>query len=231
MPSILHIDTATGFASVAIGNAQQIITFRQSSDQMNHARFIHEAIKAVVEESCITLNDIDAVSVSNGPGSYTGLRVGLSTAKGLCYALDKPLILISTLEIMANAMIVEFKPRPEQNLLPFLYCPMIDARRMEVFTALYSQNLNELIPATPWVLDENGFSQYLESNYVVFSGSGTSKLESIIDNKNAIFYTLTNTITAQNTLAHHYFLLKRFADKAYSEPYYCKEFYDTRKNT
>ena len=229
MPLILLIDTAQQTATIAIGNADGIIAAVQSDNQMNHAAFIHKAIKNVLQTAGITIHNIDAVAVSNGPGSYTGLRVGLSTAKGLCYTLHKPLILINTLEIMAAAMIVEFEPRAEDDMLPFLYCPLIDARRLEVFTAIYDKNLQETMPPQPVLLTNESFGEQLLTHKILFSGSGAEKFENIITAKNAFFNTLTNTIYAQNNIAQNYYGLQRFADVAYSEPYYLKQFYDTRK--
>jgi len=127
----------------------------------------------------LQLKDIDAIAVTNGPGSYTGLRVGLSSAKGLCFALNKPLILLNTLEVMALASIEQ----PENSTL---FCPMIDARRMEVFTALYDRNLSVVIAPCAMVLDNQSFIDKLANNKIVFSGSGSSKLQELNLGDNAI---------------------------------------------
>lgn len=135
MPLILHIDTATNYASICISKDDVVLGFEENAEQKNHASFLQPAIKAMFAKCNFNLSDIDAVAVTNGPGSYTGLRVGLASAKGLCFALNKALILLNTLQVMAAASI---ESKKEEDI-DILFCPMIDARRMEVFTALYAK--------------------------------------------------------------------------------------------
>ena len=223
MAYILSIDTATEIASIVLGNEHQILSFRENREQKTHASFVQPAINEILKETGMTLNDIDAVSVSNGPGSYTGLRVGLSSAKGIAYALNKPLILLNTLEIMAQSAILELK---DEGLL---YCPMIDARRMEVFTAIYNISLNNLFVPSAVILSEDSFKDILESNKVVFFGSGAEKSKSVINNTNASFFNIEKNTEAINLLAHKHFILKDLADLAYAEPFYLKSFYTHSK--
>lgn len=223
MAYILSIDTATEIASIVLGNEHQILSFRENREQKTHASFVQPAINEILKETGMSLNDIDAVSVSNGPGSYTGLRVGLSSAKGIAYALNKPLILLNTLEIMAQSAILELK---DEGLL---YCPMIDARRMEVFTAIYNISLNNLFVPSAVILSEDSFKDILESNKVVFFGSGAEKSISVINNSNASFFNIEKNTEAINLLAHKHFILKDLADLAYAEPFYLKSFYTHSK--
>jgi tRNA threonylcarbamoyladenosine biosynthesis protein TsaB len=225
MAIILNIDTATEYASVCLSADGTCLALETNESQKDHASFIQPAIRKIIHETGKSLKEIDAIAVSNGPGSYTGLRVGLSTAKGLCYALDRPLILINTLEIIATAAI---EPRKGEvtgtDALP-LFCPMIDARRMEVFTAVYDQALALRLAPEALILDANSFGSLLEQQTVIFSGSGSSKFENICAHHNAIFLKLQHDARHMQTIAEKLYLLKSFADAAYSEPYYLKEFF------
>jgi len=219
MALILNIDTATSKAAVGFADENNIIAAETSEDQKNHAAFVQSAINEIVKAHQLRLQDIDAVAVVNGPGSYTGLRVGLASAKGLCYALGKPLILLNTLEVMALASINQY---PDKDTL---HCPMIDARRMEVFTAVYNSELTALLNPQPMILTINSFNNFLQYEKVVFSGSGHRKFESIIQNSNAVFSQVDYTIEQANSLAQRAFNTKKFADLAYSEPFYLKNFF------
>lgn len=221
MPLLLHIDTSGSEATIALGNEKEIVARAENKEQNSHASFIHKAIENVLHNANEKLENIDAVTVSNGPGSYTGLRVGLSAAKGICYALNKPLILINTLQIMAAAM----RELSDSEL----YIPAIDARRMEIFTAVYDKDLQTILKPTSLVVDETSFEAY-KNKSLTFAGSGSNKLEKIICGTNCSFIELHNIFSAHNMLANQMFVAKQFSDTAYSEPYYCKAFYDTRKN-
>jgi tRNA threonylcarbamoyladenosine biosynthesis protein TsaB len=173
MPLLLNIDTATGHASVCLSKGDVVLGMIESTEQKNHASFVQPAISELMAGAGYTLNALDGIAVTAGPGSYTGLRVGLASAKGICYALNKPLILINTLEVMAQAVVSR-----ETSIDPStLICPLIDARRMEVFTALYDSSLHEIEPPHALVVDENSFAAVLKVQSVVFSGSGHAKLE------------------------------------------------------
>ena len=224
MALLLHIDTATEHASVCISNQKEILAIEKSADQKNHASFLHEAVKKITSIAGITLQELDAIAVTAGPGSYTGLRVGLSSAKGLCYALNKPLITVNTLEVMAYASIQKSSGLPG-NKTGCLYCPMIDARRMEVFTAVYGSNLECILKPAAIILEENSFGEILRNNTVVFSGSGAEKLKNIITHPHAFFSQTEHNAADMLAISTHHFEDKSFTNLAYSEPQYLKEFF------
>lgn len=221
MALILNIDTATEHASVCIANDAKILSVRFNEDAKQHAAFLQPAIESICKEAQLSLGGIDAVAVSNGPGSYTGLRVGLSSAKGICYALNKPLILINTLLVMAEAQ----RKTAKENYI----CPMIDARRMEVFTAVYDQELNEIIAPQAMVLTEESYSELLKTYSILFCGSGANKWSKIVQSSNAFFSNQLHDCTNLNSLSQVYYSKRVFADLAYSEPFYIKPFFDTHK--
>lgn len=223
MSYILNIDTATEAASVCLSKDRDVIHMLTSTDQKNHASFIQPAIASVMQESGIQLSQLDAVAVTGGPGSYTGLRVGMASAKGICYSLDKPLIVINTLEVMAIAAI------ENDNNAADLFCPLIDARRMEVFTAIYDHSLqNRLLPQA-MVLEEQSFAIFLDKSIVQFSGSGMEKLSKFLCHPNARFTDIKHHAGHLAHLAFKSFTEQRFVDLAYSEPMYLKAFFDTSK--
>jgi tRNA threonylcarbamoyladenosine biosynthesis protein TsaB len=225
MALLLCIDTATEDAGICLSNNDEILAFKESRDQKNHASFVQPAIEELVNNSGIQLKDINAVAVVNGPGSYTGLRVGLATAKGLCYALNKPLLLLNTLEVMARGAMRNYREAT------FLFCPMIDARRMEVFTAVYDSSLNEIMEPKAMILNESSFEELLEKSKIVFSGSGHNKLQKIINNNNAFFTEQHHNVTDVASAASRAFEKKVFSNVAYSEPFYLKEFFTISHNT
>lgn len=166
------------------------------------------------------MKDINAVAVSNGPGSYTGLRIGLSAAKGLCYALQIPLITVGTLQMMAQGV---------KNSEANLFCPMIDARRMEVFTALYDREGNEVMKPAALIIDENSFAGELKKNRILFFGNGAGKFKDICSHSNVIFEDIEADASHLAKLSQQKFAAGDFADVAYSEPHYVKEFFTTYK--
>ncbi len=228
MPLILHIDTATESSIVCLSDDGKIIAVEENHDQKNHAAFVQPAIEKIFHSVQYSLKDIDAVAVTVGPGSYTGLRVGMASAKGLCYALNKPLILINTLEVMAEAVIRDINKKIgiDANIL---FCPMIDARRMEVFTALYDAALKPYLQPSAMVIDEKSFENELSKHKIIFSGGGSSKMEKLICHENAIFSAVKQSAEDLNVLSFKAFNEKQFADFAYSEPLYLKEFFDQSK--
>jgi tRNA threonylcarbamoyladenosine biosynthesis protein TsaB len=213
---ILNIDTAVETSSVCISDNNASVGFKINPSQKESAAWIHTAIKELCNETGIALNQIDAVAVSSGPGSYTGLRVGMSTAKGLCYALKIPLITINTLKIMASAAIDE-----PQNLL----CPMIDARRMEVFSAIFDKFLIEKVSSSNFILSDNTYDNLLKHEKILFFGNGSSKFQQIIQHPNAYFKQIEVSALQMINLSYSYFSQGKFADIAYAEPFYGKEFY------
>lgn len=225
MAILLNIDTATERAGICISEKEKILAVEESNEQKNHAIFIQSAIKKVITQSGKHLSNIDAISVTHGPGSYTGLRVGLATAKGLCYALHKPLILINTLKVMAFASIQNTKN--EKNNL--LFCPMIDARRLEVFTAIYNSKLQNVLAPTAMILNETSFASQLDISKIVFSGSGIIKMSGLICHQNVILSNIKMQVHHLAFLAQEAFKQKKFNNIAYSEPLYLKEFFTPSK--
>lgn len=225
MAIILHLDTANQFCSVALSSANQLIALRETNEKNAHSRVITLFIDEILNETHISPTDLHAVAVSMGPGSYTGLRIGVSAAKGLCYAIDKPLISVSTLQAMAAGTIARIQNLPIQKE-GLIFCPMIDARRMEVYSALYSENLKELRDIRAQVIDENSFAEELKKNVIVFSGDGAEKCKDILSsNKNALFVDDFHTSAKYMiSIADKKFANQQFEDVAYFEPFYLKEF-------
>ena len=223
MEVILCIETATKSCSVSLSqNGKTLQTIELVSDQYSHSEKLTLFIEQILKDQQKSFSDLDAVAVSKGPGSYTGLRIGTSTSKGLCYALDIPLIGISTLKAMAFTMAIDKNSA--------IYCPMIDARRMEVFSALYDVNNKQVRGVQADIVDENTYAEFLV-NEIVFFGDGSLKCKEIINHKNAKFIEGINP-SAKNLviLAKAKFEKKDFEDVAYFEPYYLKDFVAGRKN-
>jgi len=221
MSMLLHINTALGKAITGISKENAIIAVRENAIQKDHAAFLQPAIQEMVLDTGIALKDIDGVSVINGPGSYTGLRVGLSAAKGICFSLQKPLITLSTLEWMA----FPFKDNSYDVI-----CPLIDARRMEVFTAMYDRNLKCISPPQAMILDENSFLPWLENGTVLFTGNAASKLPiTATSHANARMGETESALFEQVILGNKAYENKEFSDLAYSEPFYLKAFFSANK--
>lgn len=221
MANILLIETSADVCSIAVESDGNILNFQKSEESMQHAThlpvYIENALKLIKEKNII----LDAIAVSGGPGSYTGLRIGVSTAKGLCYALGCKLIAIDTLKIMASSL--------KQNISPeTIICPVIDARRMEIYTAMYNSKLNEISPAEAKIIDENSYADINQQIY--FCGSGAEKMSKVIVNPNATFDTTVKPIANMMVdLAEEAYLNEQFENVAYYEPFYLKEFYTTQK--
>lgn len=220
MAIILNIDTAIEASSVCLSKNGEMIQARVQRDRKEHAAWLHPAIKEIINASGLKIGAIEAIGVTIGPGSYTGLRIGLATAKGLCYALNIPLISINTLAVMAY---------PEKNSKADLLCPMIDARRKEVFTAVYDKDLKEIVKPCSMIINEQSFSDLLSSNKITFSGNGSYKFRQMIDHPNAVFSDNVTTATDMSYLSEQYFHRKEFSDIAYTEPLYLKEFYSVSR--
>lgn len=223
MALILNIDTATEIATISISEKDKIIDSVTNSNQKDHASFLQPAIKNLLQKADLSINKLNAIAVTAGPGSYTGLRVGMASAKGLCYALNIPMITINTLEVMALSSI---KQMQDQSAL---YCPMIDARRMEVFTAVYNHHLTEIVKPCSIILDDGSFKDMLQKNKIYFSGSGILKLKDILETQNAIFVNKGITTDAMAELSYKNYINKNFANVSYASPVYLKEFYTPSK--
>lgn len=218
--TILLINTALEQASVAIAENGILIDQITNSTQKEHASFLHPAIESLCKKNGITLKQLQAISVINGPGSYTGLRVGLAAAKGICYANGLPLICINTLEWIALG---------NRDHATDLIIPMIDARRMEVFTAAYSKEMETILAPTNLILDENSFSNLLSSNDILFVGNGVSKWKTICKHNHAHFDEGKENEDHHAVLANSYALYKKFSSVFNASPFYTKDFYSTQK--
>ena len=229
MSLILNIDTATDIAHISISKSGVILDSVTNKEQKDHGSFLQPAIQQLLKNNFISIQELDAIAISAGPGSYTGLRVGMASAKGLCFALEKPLITISSLEIIAYAAILEAGTQTANTGV--LFCPMIDARRMEVFTALYTQQLETLLEPNAMVIEQNSFANYLIENKIFFVGNGAKKWELICKNENALFSNNISNPLAMNKLSFKKYENKDFTNLAYSEPSYLKEFFEGNKPT
>ena len=223
MALILNIDTAVDVASVCLAKDGQALSIVKNESQKDHSSWLHIAIKEIFEKNNLELRSVDAIAITGGPGSYTGLRIGMATAKGICYALNKPLIGLNTLLVMANAAKNVHKDSFGEN--PDLLCPMIDARRMEVFTAIYTTELQIVIEPVAITLNENSFDEYLSDNSICFFGNGSNKFSTIKKHEKAIFNDLKTDASSMISLSEKKFTGKEFTDLAYAEPLYLKEFY------
>jgi tRNA threonylcarbamoyladenosine biosynthesis protein TsaB len=230
MALILNIDTSTTFASVCLAKDEIVLKEMLNKEQKDHAAWIQPAIKTLVDSMGYSLSDIQAIAVTAGPGSYTGLRVGMATAKGLCYALQIPLITEITLKVMA----IRARNQLKQMQLfdsSVLLCAMIDARRMEVFTGVYNDNLDEVDAPGAVILEPDSFRSKLESHKIVFFGDGAAKWKHVSNNPNvSILNDIFPTSGFLAVLAAAHFQRKSFTDIAYAEPVYLKEFYSHTKN-
>lgn len=222
MAVILNIETSTQVCSTALSVDGVVRAIKESAIKNAHAESITIFSQEVIEKSGFTFDQLDAIAVSKGPGSYTGLRIGVSTAKGFCYSLDKPLISIGTLKALAFGMIRKLKEK-STNLL---FCPMIDARRMEVYASVFNSNLNVIQETSAIIIDQKSFADILAKQKVVFAGDGAEKCKSVFaSNKNAIFlddFKASADNLAQ--LAEEKFQNNVFEDVAYFEPFYLKNF-------
>lgn len=220
-PVILHIETSTNVCSVAVSEGSECLFFKMNDEGMNHAAllsvFIQEALESVHKK-------LDAVAVSAGPGSYTGLRIGVSTAKGLCYGFDIPLIAVDTLEVLAIPAIKQVCAGNAESL----YCPMIDARRMEVYDAFYRADRSVFRGVSADIITERSYTEILETTPVYFFGNGAEKCRPVLTHPNAHFlndiHPLVNNMI---DIALPLFNESRFVDTAYFEPFYLKEFQAT----
>lgn len=225
MPLLLNIDTATEVASVCVSLNGVSLALIKNEQQKEHASFVHTGIAGILKETGYNLCNIDAFAVTSGPGSYTGLRVGMATAKGFCYALSKPLITINTLEVMAKGAI-DRSGRAEKGML---FCPMIDARRMEVFTAIYNADLKVIFSAGAVILEEGLFNNCMINNKVLFFGSGSKKFMEIESNPNSVFEEIQADAAHLGSLAEIAFRDRKFSDISYAEPTYFKDFHSIQK--
>lgn len=219
MPLILNIETATQHCSVSLARNGNTIAIRESDEKNIHAAKVTVFSDEVCMEAGIKMNQLDAVAVSMGPGSYTGLRIGVSAAKGFCYALEIPLIAIPTLQSMA---LTASAIKREEGIL---YCPMIDARRMEVYTSLFDLENNEVKKTEALIIDEKSFDEELKRNKIIYFGDGAEKCRDILDTKGMVFLDgIKPTASSMAVISYNKFKAGVFEDLAYFEPYYLKDF-------
>ena len=224
MEKIILIETSTALCSVALAENGTVTAYRESSAPKAHASLTAVFVQEVLAERGLSLDDCDAVCVSMGPGSYTGLRVGVSTAKGLCFGSGKPLLAVGTLDTLVAQAICH----PEQSEgSPYRYIvPMIDARRMEVYAAVF-ENGKQITETAPAIIDENSFAEYLEQGPVLFIGDGAGKCADVIKHQNAHFCQCHPKASSMLSPAIEAFRKGDFKDVAYFEPFYLKEFVAT----
>jgi tRNA threonylcarbamoyladenosine biosynthesis protein TsaB len=213
---ILNIETATTNCSVSLSKDGKTIALKEDNDKnYSHAERLHIYIDEVLNEAGISSKELDAISVSKGPGSYTGLRIGVSAAKGLCFGLNKPLISVSTLEALTHQVTCD----------DGVIVAMLDARRLEVYSAIFNANYKQIRETQAQILDSNAFAEYLHQVKVYFIGNGVEKTKTLINHPNAIF--IENKLPSSNemsALAYHKYKISDFEDVAYFEPYYLKDF-------
>lgn len=221
MATIVHIETSTNVCSAALSQDGQCIAHQEDREGPSHARVLAPFVDEMVSMADSHAIPIDAVAVSSGPGSYTGLRIGVSTAKGLCFGRDLKLINVPTLELLCVPVLLYHEEIPENALL----CPMLDARRMEVYAALYTRALKEVRPVGADIVDGETYKQYLDQQPVVFFGNGSQKCKEVINHPNAIFIDGIEPLAKYMVpLAERAFLRGNTEDTAYFEPFYLKEF-------
>jgi tRNA threonylcarbamoyladenosine biosynthesis protein TsaB len=223
MALILSLETSTTVCSVALAKAGKILAVKETDEGFKHAENLTLFCEDVMKQAQLNFSDLDAIAVSKGPGSYTGLRIGVSTAKGFCFALDKPLIGINSLQAMAWQVNQKHKTSIDKNTL---LCAMIDARRMEVFAAIFDNNNNFVRDTNADIIDENSYTEYLEKNKFLYFGDGAAKCKTILEkNKNTLFIDdIKCSAIGIASLAEEAYTKKQFEDLAYFEPFYLKDF-------
>ncbi|HEX9826255.1 MAG TPA: tRNA (adenosine(37)-N6)-threonylcarbamoyltransferase complex dimerization subunit type 1 TsaB [Flavobacteriaceae bacterium] len=220
MALLLNIETTTTNCSVSLSKEGETLVLKEDySTNFSHAESLHVFIDDVVKSAKIKLSEIDAIAVSKGPGSYTGLRIGVSAAKGLCFSLDKPLISVSTLVSLSHQVKIDNG----------FIVPMLDARRMEIYSAVFDANHHQIREIQAQILDESSFLDYLNKDKVYFIGNGVEKTKTVIQHKNATF--IENKLPSakeMGTLAFEKYKNNDFENVAYFEPFYLKDFIHLR---
>lgn len=235
MSVILHIETSTDLCSVAVSQDSAVIFQtdnlpKEGETEQRERGTNHASVLGVMVDEALSFTDnhaipFDAVAVSEGPGSYTGLRIGVSMAKGVAYGRNLKLIAVPTLEVLCVPVLLVHDDLPDNALL----CPMLDARRMEVYTALYTRALRPVMATAPVVVDEHTFESHLNEHPVYFFGNGAEKCKPILQHPNAHFLDGVPLLAKyMSPLAEKKFLGEDFADVAYLEPNYLKDFQATQ---
>jgi len=230
MALILNIETTSDVCSVALSRDGKLINIQEENEGRSHAAKLAVFIDKVLKDEKIEVSHLDAVSISKGPGSYTGLRIGVSTAKGLCYGSDLPLISVHTLQTLTQGLINNIRSYfPEGLEKGDILVPMIDARRMEVYTARFDNRNNFLRDVEPVILEDHTFQELLDERRVIFIGNGIKKAREIINHHHAKFIEAINFSAAHMvSLSEEKFVKGKFEDVAYFEPFYLKDFQATK---
>ncbi len=228
MALILNIESSTEVCSVSLARDGKIIQTLENPTGQNHAKLLTSYIQELFKNNDMPIKKLDAVAVSGGPGSYTGLRIGVASAKGICYGLNIPLIAITSLAAMSHHIIhhaADYGLPDDENLL---FCPMIDARRMEVYSALFDRTEQMVREIKADIIDHLSYLQYLEKGKVVFFGNGAGKCKGIISQANALFIEhVTTSASYMTALSEKAYTQNNFVDLAYYEPFYLKDFIAT----
>lgn len=230
MNRILCIETGTDICSVALSVDGTLLSLRESGEGRSHAQNLAVYVNEILSENSLSCSDLSAVAISMGPGSYTGLRIGSSLAKGVCYASSIPLIAISTLEALTVGAIADYEAGllKSETLENFILAPMIDARRMEVYTQLFTSDMSALSRVTAEVISENSFADFRDREFIIF-GDGANKCTDVLNVKGVILENIAPSARNMTKLAYDKFLKKEFVDIAYFEPMYLKDFIGTTK--
>ena len=217
MSYLLSIDTSLGNALICLSKDGRLLQLSANQSQKDHASWLQPAMEKLLKESGVRFSELKAIAVVAGPGSYTGLRVGMASAKGLCFALKIPLLLIDSLYLLADSFLFQNGGS--------VVCPMIDARRMEVFTAVYSPDKDQLMESRALILEEDSFDEWLESDPIFFIGNGAGKYKSMLKSPNAFFPDWEPGPLDLVRITQEMYDKGLFADLSYSEPFYIKAFY------
>ena len=226
MNYILNIHTTENRAIVNICDEDHVLSTMENETQNQHAGFLHLSIQKLLQEGNIPVSNLKAIGVTGGPGSYTGIRIGLATTKGLCFALGIPMMMYNSLELMAFSAIAEHAENEKA-----LFCPMIDARRMEVFSAVYDYNLAEIRPPSALILNENSFEDIPKDSHLFYFGSGAKKFNEIAGNSYFNLHYILSDITSEALGAFGWNKFKKndFDNIINAKPLYVKDFYTTAK--
>lgn len=225
MSLILSIETGTDVCSVALSEDGELKSLRESSEGRDHAKNLATYISEILTEHDIEIADLDAVAIGMGPGSYTGLRIGVSVAKGLCFAENKPLIAISSLESLVSVALNDYEAGliDVEDIETALFCPMIDARRMEVYSAIYDSHFNKVMGVEASIIDEHSFEEYRNGREFIIFGNGAKKCVDIFNEK-VTYVDVQHSAQGLIKGAHEKLEKKEFEDVAYFEPFYLKDF-------